>query len=301
MISLSILLPSTVPRIRPGGAGRPKGRTCSASNRCLTIDSRWPATGHRASAPCWPARSRCPSQLSDLTALVVDDDHPGAGLAFSRTLGEAVLVYADVAVRRGRDRMGIRADLAHRMPAPAHSSAVQGGRFAVLREFEHRRRLYARTRESPSTSSTTSTPTGIRAGEWDEIVRSDRPKATRHASDERFREARQAGNLLRMSAQFARSHHEASLRIPQSARHPDLFGRGSRAGDDHAPRPGGPQRKPGAAPGARARARACCSVWRRVGCTAAISTNLQCAPRGCRARSTSPPTSERTSDRWPRV
>ena len=84
-----------------------------------------------------------PDWQSDLTALVVDDDHPGAGLAFSRTLGEAMLVYADVAVRRGRDRMGIRADLGPDA-GPGAFVTVEGERFPVLREVEHRRRLYAR-------------------------------------------------------------------------------------------------------------------------------------------------------------
>ena len=51
-----------------------------------------------------------PERKLDFTALVLDDERPGAGLSFSRTLGEAVLTYADVAIRRGRDRSTIRPD-----------------------------------------------------------------------------------------------------------------------------------------------------------------------------------------------
>ena len=52
-----------------------------------------------------------PRWNADLTVLAFDDDErPGAGLSMSRTLGEALLAYADVAVRRGRDRTVIRSD-----------------------------------------------------------------------------------------------------------------------------------------------------------------------------------------------
>ena len=52
-----------------------------------------------------------PEWESDLTVLAFDDDeHPGAGLSLSHTLGEALLAYADVSVRRGRDRAVIRVD-----------------------------------------------------------------------------------------------------------------------------------------------------------------------------------------------
>ena len=83
-----------------------------------------------------------PEWKSDLAALVFDDDHPGAGLSFSQTLGEAVLAYADVAVRRGRDRMVIRADRGF----GCRSGRVhhrEGRRLPTLRAGEPRDRLHA--------------------------------------------------------------------------------------------------------------------------------------------------------------
>ena len=51
-----------------------------------------------------------PEWKFDLTALAFDDERPGAGLSLSRTLGDALLAYADASLRRGRDRMVVRAD-----------------------------------------------------------------------------------------------------------------------------------------------------------------------------------------------
>ena len=161
-----------------------------------------------------------PDWQSDLTALVVDDDHPGAGLAFSRTLGEAMLVYADVAVRRGRDRMGIRADLGPDA-GPGAFVTVEGD---DSRFFAKSSIGAGYTLDSGATFNIEYhfDANGYSTGEWGEIVglivESDTARG-----DERFGKLA-AGNLLRMSAQFARltmRRHYGFLRV----HHPDLFGR----------------------------------------------------------------------------
>ena len=162
-----------------------------------------------------------PDRQSDLTALVVDDDRPGAGLSFSRTLGEAVLAYADVAARRGRDRMRIHND---RRPD------AYPGTFAT--EEGDDSRFFARssigagyTLDSGATFNVEHhfDANGYSNGEWDEItdliVEGDTAR-----SEERFGELAER-NLLRLSAHFARftmRRHYGFLR----ARHPDLFGGG---------------------------------------------------------------------------
>ena len=161
-----------------------------------------------------------PAWQSDLTALVVDDDRPGAGVSFSRTVGEAVLAYADVAVRRGRDRMRIRAD---REP--------DAGPGAFVAEEEDAPGLFAQSSIGAACALDSGATfnaeyhfdaNGYSAGEWGEvaglIVANDTAR-----SDERFRHLA-TGNLLRLSAHFARftmRRHYGFVR----AHYPGLFGR----------------------------------------------------------------------------
>ena len=186
------------------------------------LDDRFALTGY------WTPGERAvlagtlvlPAWQSDLTALAVDDDRPGAGVSFSRTLGEAVLAYADVVVRRGRDRMRIRAD---REP--------DAGPGAFVAEEDDDSGLFARssigaacTLDSGATFNVEHhfDANGYSADEWDAIagVIVDNNVAR---SDERFRRLAN-GNLLRLSAHFARftmRRHYGFVR----AHHPGLFGR----------------------------------------------------------------------------
>ena len=161
-----------------------------------------------------------PEWKSDLTALVFDDERPGAGLSFSRTVGDAVLVYADAAVRRGRDRVIMRAD---REPGAAPG--------AFLVEEGHGSRLFAQagvgagyTADSGATYNLEYhfDANGYSTGEWDEII--DLVAENDAAREEgRFGEL-PAGNLLRLSArlgQFTLRRHYGFFR----AEHPGLFGR----------------------------------------------------------------------------
>ena len=161
-----------------------------------------------------------PEWRSDVTALVLDDERPGAGLSFSRTLGDAVLAYADIAVRRGRDRTVIRAD---RGSNAAPGTFVAGGRDDS--------RLFAQSSIGAGyTLGSGATfnleyhfdANGHSSGEWDEItdliVENDTARR-----EERFGEL-PTGNLLRLSArlnQLTLRRHYGFLRV----RYPGLFGR----------------------------------------------------------------------------
>ena len=161
-----------------------------------------------------------PEWKSDLTALVLDDERPGAGLSFSRTLGDAWLSYADVAVRRGRDRMVIRADRG--------SGAGPG---AFLAEEGDDSRLFAQssigagyTLESGATFNLEYhfDANGYSTGEWNEIT--GLIVETDTAREEGRFGGLPTGNLLRLSAQlnqFTLRRHYGFLR----AQHPGLFGR----------------------------------------------------------------------------
>ena len=156
---------------------------------------------------------------SDLTTLVFGDERPGAGLSLSHTLDEGLLAYADVAVRRGRDRLVIRAD---RKPG------VVPGTF--LTEEDGASRLFAQS--SVGTSYTLDSgatfnleyyfdANGYSTGEWGEIsdliVENDGNRA-----DERLRGSA-TGNLLWLSAEL----HQLTLRRNYGffrAQHPGLFG-----------------------------------------------------------------------------
>ena len=185
------------------------------------LDDRFTLTGY------WTPGERAllagtftlPEWKSDLTVLVLDDDRPGAGLSFSRTLGEAVLAYADIAVRRGRDRMAIRAD-----------RGSDAGPGAFIAEKGNDSRLFAQssigagyTLDSGATFNLEYhfDANGYSTGEWDEItgliVENDTVRR-----EKRFGEF-PAGNLLRLSAQLNQltlRRHYGFLR----AQYPDLFG-----------------------------------------------------------------------------
>ena len=157
---------------------------------------------------------------SDLTALVFGDERPGAGLSLSHTLDEGLLAYADVAVRRGRDRLVIRASQT--------PGAVPG---AFFTEEDGASRLFAQSSLGASYTLDSGATfnleyyfdsNGYSTGEWGEIsdliVENDRNRA-----EERLRETA-TGNLLWLSADL----HQLTLRRNYGffrAQHPDLFGR----------------------------------------------------------------------------
>ena len=161
-----------------------------------------------------------PEWQSDLTLLVFDDERPGAGASFSRTLGEAVSVYGDAVVRRGRDRQTIRAD---------RGPGADPGAF--LAEEDGRSRLFPRSSIGASYTLESGTSfnlehyfdaNGYSSGEWEEI-------AGLIAGNDANREAGRfgglpTGNLLRLGGQldpFTLRRHYGLLR----AHHPALFGR----------------------------------------------------------------------------
>ena len=160
-----------------------------------------------------------PEWKSDLTALVFDDERPGAGLSFSRTLGEAVLLYGDAVVRRGRDRPVIRAD---RGPDP------DPGAFLIA--AGDRDRLFPRSSIGASYTLESGAgfnlehyfdANGYTSGEWNEIT------GLIAGNDANRRAGRfgglPEGNLLRLGGQLGRftlRRHYGLLR----AHHPRLFG-----------------------------------------------------------------------------
>ena len=162
-----------------------------------------------------------PEWNADLTVLAFDDDErPGAGLSLSHTLGEALLAYADVAVRRGRDRTVIRAD---------RGSDSAAGAF-VLEEGDASRHFAQSSVGLGYTLEVGATfnleyyfdANGYSDREWDEvtglIADNDRNRA-----DERLRRSA-TGNLLRLSGHLRRltlRRHYGFFR----AQHPNLFGR----------------------------------------------------------------------------
>ena len=185
------------------------------------LGDRFTLTGY------WTPRERAlmagavtlPEWKSDLTALVFDDRRPGAGVSFSRTLGEALLGYADVAVRRGRDRMAVRAD---RRPG--------AGPGTFLAEDRDRSGLFAKSTVGVGVALDSGATVnleyhfdanGYSSREWDEItdliVENDEARM-----DQRFGELA-TGNLLRLGSRldrFTLRRHYGFLRM----RHPDLSG-----------------------------------------------------------------------------
>lgn len=185
------------------------------------LGDRFTLTGY------WTPRERAlmagavtlPEWKSDLAALVFDDRRPGAGVSFSRTLGEALLGYADVAVRRGRDRMAVRAD---RRPG--------AGPGTFLAEDGDRSGLFATSTVGAGVALDSGATVnleyhfdanGYSSREWDEItdliVENDEARM-----DERFGELA-TGNLLRLGSRldrFTLRRHYGFLRM----QHPDLSG-----------------------------------------------------------------------------
>ena len=160
-----------------------------------------------------------PEWKSDLTVLAFDGERPGAGLSFSRTLGEAVLLYGDAVVRRGRDRPVIRAD---RGPG--------AGPGTFLTVAGDRGRLFPRSSLGASYTLESGASfnlehyfdaNGYTSGEWGEI-------AGLIAGNDANRRAGRfgglpEGNLLRLGGQldrFTLRRHYGLLR----AHHPRLFG-----------------------------------------------------------------------------
>ena len=160
-----------------------------------------------------------PEWKSDLTALVFDDRRPGAGVSFSRTFGEALLGYADVAVRRGRDRPAVRAD--RRPGAGPGTFLAEAGDHSGL--FVKSTVGAGFTLDSGATFNLEYhfDANGYSTREWDQItaliVENDEARM-----DERFR-ALATGNLLRLGARldrFTLRRHYGFLRM----QHPDLSG-----------------------------------------------------------------------------
>ena len=162
-----------------------------------------------------------PGWNADLTVLAFDDDErPGAGLSLSHTLGEALLAYADVAVRRGRDRVVIRAD---------RGSDSAAGAF-VLEEGDASRYFAQSSVGLGYTLDSGATfnleyyfdANGYSDREWGEVTGLIADNDGNRA-DERLRE-RATGNLLRLSGRLRRltlRRHYGFFR----AQHPSLFGR----------------------------------------------------------------------------
>ena len=160
-----------------------------------------------------------PEWKSDLTVLAFDDERPGAGLSFSRTLGEAVLLYGDAVVRRGRDRPVIRAD---------RGPGADPGTFLTV--AGDRDRLFPRSSLGASYTLESGASinlehyfdaNGYTSGEWDEIT------GLIAGNDANRRAGRfgglPEGNLLRLGGQldrFTLRRHYGLLR----AHHPRLFG-----------------------------------------------------------------------------
>ena len=163
-----------------------------------------------------------PEWNADLTALAFDDDErPGAGLSLSHTLGEALLAYADVAVRRGRDRTVIRAD---RGPDSAPGVfLVEDGE--ASRYFAQSSVGLGYTLESGATFNLEYyfDANGYSDREWSEVTDLIADN-DRNRTDVRLRE-RATGNLLRLSGHLRRltlRRHYGFFRV----QHPGLFGRG---------------------------------------------------------------------------
>ena len=160
-----------------------------------------------------------PEWKSDFSALVLDDERPGAGVSLSQTLGEGLLAYADVALRRGRDRTVIRID--------GRPGAVPG---AFLTEEDDGFRLFVQSSVGASYTLDTGATfnveyyfdaNGYSSGEWGDI--SDLIVENHgNRTDERLRE-RATRNLLWLSAElhyFTLRRHYGFFR----AQHPGLFG-----------------------------------------------------------------------------
>ena len=162
-----------------------------------------------------------PEWEADLTVLAFDDDErPGAGLSLSHALGEALLAYADVAVRRGRDRTVIRAD---RGPDSAPGAfVVEEGE--ASRFFAQSSIGLGYTLEVGATFNLEYyfDANGYSDREWGEVTGLIAAN-DRNRNEERLREIA-TGNLLWLSGHLRRltlRRHYGFFR----AQHPGLFGR----------------------------------------------------------------------------
>ena len=162
-----------------------------------------------------------PGWNTDLAALAFDDDgRPGAGLSLSHTLGESLLAYADVAVRRGRDRSVIAVD---RGPdsTPGAFVVEEGD---ASRFFAQSSVGLGYTLDSGATFNLEHyfDANGYSDREWGEVTGLIADNG-RNRNVERLRE-RATGNLLWLSGHLRRltlRRHYGFFR----AQHPGLFGR----------------------------------------------------------------------------
>lgn len=160
-----------------------------------------------------------PAWKSDLTTLGFHDDRPGTGLSFSQTLGEAALGYADIAVRRGRDRPVIRAD---------HDPGADPGTFVAgaqdgPRWFVQSSIGTGYTFDSGATFNLEYhfDANGYSSGEWNEITGLIAENDTTLGTGRL--EALAIGNLLALNAElnrFTLRRHYGFFRV----QHPGLFG-----------------------------------------------------------------------------
>ena len=162
-----------------------------------------------------------PEWNADLTVLAFDDDErPGAGLSLSHTLGEALLAYADVAVRRGRDRTVIRAD--RRSGSAAGAFVLEEG--DASRYFAQSSVGLGYTLDSGATFNLEYhfDANGYSDREWGEVTGLIADNDG-NRDEERLRGSA-TGNLLRLSGHLRRltlRRHYGFFR----ARHPGPFGR----------------------------------------------------------------------------
>ena len=193
------------------------------SSARLGVSGYWaPSTGAlnrgRPQRALLAAAVALPERKSDLTGLLFEDERPGAGLSLSRSLGDAVVVYADATLRRGRDRQRLRAE-----PGPGLDIlglGESGGdrwfpRSSVGAGYTH-------LSDTVLNLEYYFDANGYSSSEWDEIVRriDENDRARRAGSFD----ALPAGNLLRLNAlldHFTLRRHYAFLR----AWRPGLFGR----------------------------------------------------------------------------
>ena len=182
----------------------------------LTLGGYWTVDGRGLLA----GALTLPEWQSDVTVLLFEDERPGAGLSFSRALGEAVLIYADAAVRRGRDRPVIRAD---RRPGagPGAFLAMEGegggGRFFPQSSAGVG---YALPSGAGFNLEYYFDANGYTSGEWREIT--DLIAENGALREEERSGGLPLGNLLRLGARldrFTLRRHYAFLRV----QHPGLL------------------------------------------------------------------------------
>ena len=186
----------------------------------LTVSGYWaPSVGvlnrNRPQRALLAGTLTLPEWKSDLAGILFEDERPGAGLSFSGTLGDAVVVYADATFRRGRDRERLRiASEPALAPDPLRVEESGGNR------------LFPRTSAGIGYTHPSDTilnieyyfdANGYSSSEWDAIVRGidENDRARREGSFG----ALPAGNLLTLNAlldHFTLRRHYAFLRALRS-------------------------------------------------------------------------------------